>query len=140
MEDLGTQRIGKAADRKLGAAVDRLKRHRAISERRTNIDDGPMIALAHPLERGHHAMNLAQIGHGGAARHFLGCQLGDRREDRRHGDIHPNIDRPQVALDLVGRRFDRIGVRHIRGDRQGAPAEAAQLGRRALQPVRIARQ
>jgi hypothetical protein len=69
---------------------------------------------------------------------MLSGQLADRREDGRHRNVHPNVDRTQLALDLIGRRLDSIGVGNVGRDRQCTHAEAAQLGRCMFQPVFVA--
>jgi hypothetical protein len=85
-------------------------------------------------------MDLAQVGDRRAALELLGRQLVHRGEDRRHRDVDPDIDRAELLLHPVGGGIDGLRVGDVRGDRQGADAEAAEFRGRVLQAVRVARQ
>jgi hypothetical protein len=60
--------------------------------------------------------------HGAEVHHlpaeFVGRDLADRREDRRHRVVDPDVDGPEIALDALGRALHPLGVRHVRGNRQ----------------------
>src|SRR5271168_4439383 len=83
---------------RLSCTIGRLQRDRAVRQRRPDIDDRAAIAIAHTPQRRHRAMHLPEISDPGGAQHFLGRQRGDRRESRRHGIVHPNVDRSQHLL------------------------------------------
>lgn len=85
-------------------------------------------------------MHLAKISDGGAALELLGGEFVDGREDGRHGDVYPDIDRSQFVLHPIGGLFDGLRVCHISRDRQSPHTEAPQFGGRAFKPVRVARQ
>ena len=140
VDDLRAQRIGEAADRGLRAAVDRLQRNGAVGQCRADVDDGAAVAHAHPAQRRHRAVHLAEVGHRGATLELLGRELADRGEHRGHGDIHPDVDRAQLVLHSGGGGLDRLVIGDVGGDRQCAHAVGlAQFGRCPLQPLGVAR-
>jgi hypothetical protein len=84
------------------------------------------------------AVDLSQIGHSSPALKLLSYELVHRGEDGRHRHIHPNIDRPKLALDAL--RGGRFRVRDIGRNRQGSHAEGPQFLRRMLKTGHISRQ
>ena len=138
VQDLRAQAVGEAAYRRLGAAIHRLQRHRAVGQRGAHVDDGAAAAAAHALECRHGAVHGAEIGHGGAALDLVRRQLGDRAEDGRHRVVDPHRDGPERLLDRLGGGLHRCRVGHV-GDRHlGTHAEAARLGGGLLQAVPVA--
>ena len=122
VDDLATKAVGKASDRRLGAAIDRLQRHRTIGKRRADVDNGAAIAHAHPLQRRHHAVHLSEISDFRSALDLFRGQFGDGGKYRRHRDIHPDIDRPEFRFGTIGGCLHRSGIGDIGRDRQGAHA------------------
>ena len=70
-------------------------------------------------------MDVAEVGHLRHAAHVGGARLRDGREDRRHGAVDPDVDRPERALDLLGRLLDGVRVGDV--ERTGQPAGAHRL-------------
>ena len=86
-------------------------------------------------------MHLAEIGHPGAALDLRRGELRHRGEHRRHGDVDPHVDRAEFSLDLVSRRLDGVGIRHVRGDRERVDAMGgAEVGGGSSQARGLARQ
>ena len=113
VDQLRAQRVGEAADRVLGAAIGRLQRDRAVGEGRADLHDRALVAWPHPFQRRHRAPDAAEIGHFGGAAIFLRRDLGDRREDRRHRIVDPDVDRAELPLDGSGGAVDRTGIGDI---------------------------
>ena len=141
VDHFGAQRIDEATNRRFAATIDRLEWHRAVGQGRTDADDGAAIALPHPFERRHHAMHLTEIGYRGAALDLFSGQLRDRREDGRHRDIDPDLDRPELGLDVARRCLDSLGIGHVRRDRHRAHAIfRVKLVRSLVEAIRVPRQ
>lgn len=84
-----------SADREHRPAIDRLQRHRAVCQRRADVDDRPSVTRRHPAKRGHRAhAHLAQIRHLRPAPDLRGRPLGHGRAHRRHRHVHPDVARP----------------------------------------------
>ena len=62
VQQLGAQRLGEPVDRVLGAAVGRLQRDAALAERRADLHDRAAVARPHPGQRGHGAVDVAEVG------------------------------------------------------------------------------
>lgn len=77
VEQFRPQRIREAAYRRLGAAVRRLQRDRAISERRSDLHDCSPVPRLHAAQRGHRVPYRAEISDLGRAPEILGCDAGD---------------------------------------------------------------
>src|SRR4051794_12606106 len=127
-----------AADRVLGAAVRGLQRDAAVGEGGADLDDRAAVARAHPLQRGHRAVDLAEVGDLGRAAELLGADLPERRQDRRHRDVDPDVDLAELAGHALGGRLDLLGVGDVRGNRERAAARLADLPRGALERVLVA--
>jgi hypothetical protein len=140
VHELAAQAVGEPADRVLGAAVGGLQRDPAVGQRRADLDDRPVVARDHPLQGGHRAVHLAEVGHLGRAAELLGRDLVDRREDRGHRVVDPHVDRPELGGDAVGGGVDLGRVGDVGGDGQRAPPLAAHLVRRGLEAVLVAGQ
>ena len=119
VDQLTAQRIGEAPDARLGAAVRGLQRDAPIRQRRAHLDNVPAVARQHAPQRGHGPIHLAEVRHLGHATELLGRDLLERREDRRHGVVDPDIDRAELFLDPVRGGLDLVGVGHVRGQHQG---------------------
>jgi hypothetical protein len=85
-------------------------------------------------------VDLPEIGHCRPAAEFLGIDAVERREDRRHRVVDPNIDRAQFLLDPVRRHLDRLGFGHIGDNRKSADVVTAYFCSRCFKPRGIARQ
>ena len=125
VDQFTAERIGEPAHPRLGRAIGALQRDAAISERRADLHDRPAIARLHSLQRRHRAVDRTEISHLRYPpeifrRHFL-----NRGKDANHGVVNPDIDRPQFALDFLGRSLDCGGIRDI--DRQDERAAAGRL-------------
>ena len=94
-------------------ALSGLQRDGTICQRRTYLNDYTPIAGQHPFERSESAVHATEISYFGNSTIFFGCHLFDRRKDRRHGVVDPNIDSAQLPLNLRGCRFDLLGVGDI---------------------------
>ena len=76
VHQLGAQRLGEAVDGVLGAAVGRLQRDGAVAERRADLHDGPAVAGAHAVQRGHRAVHEAEVAHLGDPAELSAADLG----------------------------------------------------------------
>ncbi len=70
-------------------------------------------------------MHLAEIGHFRAALDLGGGKLADRREHGRHRDVDPGVDRAELGLRPIRRRFHGIGIGDIGRHCDRADAVAA---------------
>ncbi len=125
MQELAAERIAKALDGVLRCAIRGLERNPAIRQGGADLNDRAMIARKHALERGECAVNITEVGHFGNALEFLRGHLLDRRKNRSHRHVHPDVDRSESFLHLRGSGFDCIGIGHI--GRQDERATAAGL-------------
>ena len=93
------KRVRKTSDRKFRAAIRGLQRDGAVRQGRAHLYDGPEISPAHPAERRHCAVDIAEIGD-------LGCALilGGR-------DLAEREHRPWSSPRSPTRRWDRARVR-----------------------------
>src|SRR5438270_4358817 len=58
-----------------------------------------------------------------------------RGENRRHRAIDPDVDRAELVLDALGRRFDGIRIGDVERQRQRLPAAFFDLRCCGLQPL-----
>ena len=103
MEQFAPQRIAKTLDGVLGCAIRGLQRNTAIRQRAANLHDDSAITGEHPFERSECAVNVTEVSHLSHALKFRGGHLFDRRKDRRHRIVDPDIDLTEFRFDL-GRR------------------------------------
>ena len=68
------------------------------------------IARLHSFERGEGAVDVAEIADFGHAFEFVRRGVFDESEDAGHGNVDPNVDRPQLAFDAFGRGFHGFGI------------------------------
>ncbi len=138
MDEFAAETVGKPLDRGFRAAIGRLQRHRAVGEGGADIDDGALIAPFHGAQGGHDTVHGAQVSRLGRALEFGRRDIRNRRENRRHRVVHPDIDRAQRGLDGIGGVVDGFGIGHVgRGD-AGANPQRPQFGGGGFQPVAIA--
>ncbi|HEY1943232.1 MAG TPA: hypothetical protein VGH40_14045 [Roseiarcus sp.] len=103
-----------------------------------DVDDRAAIARTHPLQRRHDAVDLAEVSDFGGALELFRRQSADGREDGRHRDIRPDVDRPQFLFDPVGGGLDRLRIGDVSRDCERSHAIALDLLGRGLQTTRIA--
>ena len=106
VKQLGAERLEEALDCVLCAAVGRLQRNPAVGKCGADEDDRAAIPRAHPTDGGHRAPNRAEIGHLGRTPVLVRLDFVQRREDRRHRIVDPDVDRPELGLGTVGSRVD----------------------------------
>ncbi len=58
-------------------------------------------------ERRHRPVHEAEVVDGGHPFELFGLEVRERREDRRHRVVDPDVDRPELELDAVGGGFER---------------------------------
>ena len=73
-------------------------------------------------------------------RYSSGLIAVEGREDRRHRAVDPDVDRPELALDRLGRGLDRVRVGHVGREGERPAARRLDLARRRLEPVAPPRQ
>ncbi|MNC34190.1 hypothetical protein D3C75_826140 [compost metagenome] len=139
VHQLGTQRIRKAADRRLGPAVGRLQRNGAIGQRRSHLNNHPAIPGRHQRQRGASAVDAAKIGD---VRHPAKLVVGQRVkrcQHRAHRIVDPHIDLPQ----LLGQGACRLGqcpaIRHVDAHCLAVDAVLQHLRPRLFKAIVIAR-
>ncbi len=135
---LGPHGVREAADRVLRAAVGRLERNRLVGQRRSDLNQHAAVARPHPLQRGVCAVHGAEISVGRDFGEVRGRHLREAAEHGRHRIVDPDVDRSDVALDLVGRGLDRLGVAHV--DDASERTVLRELGGRPLDALLVARQ
>jgi hypothetical protein len=72
-------------------------------------------------------VNDAEVRHFRRAAEFPRLDLPERREDGRHRDVEPRVDRPEIGLGVVGGLLDRGGVGDVGGKRERAAAACLDL-------------
>ena len=70
----------------------------AVGERGADLNDRPAVARSHTPERRHRPPDRAEVRDLGRAAELVGLDLRDRREDRRHRVVDPDVDRPELLL------------------------------------------
>ena len=63
VQQLAAQRLVEPLDGVLGAAVRGLQRDAAVGQRRADLHDRAAVARPHPPQRGHRAVDVAEVGH-----------------------------------------------------------------------------
>ena len=99
----------------LGRAIGCLQWNSPIRQRAADLHNYPAITRQHPFQGGERPINATQIGHFSHAPKFLGRHFLDRRKDRSHRIVDPNVDLAQIGFDLCGRRFHTISVPNVHG-------------------------
>jgi hypothetical protein len=87
----------------LGCAIRGLQRNAAIRQRAANLHDDTAIAREHPFQRGECAVNVAKVSDFSHTPEFFRRHLLNRRKNRRHRVVDPDIDLTEFRFDL-GRR------------------------------------
>ena len=100
VEQLGAQRLVEPLGRVLGAAVGALQGDAPVGQRRADLDDRAAVAREHPAQGGAGAVHEAEVGHLGDPLELLGLDVDEPGEHRREGDVHPDVDLPELLLDL----------------------------------------
>ena len=126
--------VGEAPQRVLGSAIGGLERNGAVGQRRADLHDRSPIPQAHALQSRHRAMHRPQVCDLGGALKLIRLDVPDSREDRGHGVVYPDFDRPQLGFDPRSRRFDLTGVCDVNRDHQGTASLTLDLPGRRLQP------
>jgi hypothetical protein len=126
-DQLGAERVGKAADRMFGAAIGRLQRNAAIGERRAHLDDPPRFPRAHRFQRRHRAVDKAEVADLGHSADLGRAHVDDAREHRLHRVVDPNVDRPEPLLEPRGGGEQGVGVGDVDRLGRGLGAEGLEL-------------
>lgn len=84
-------------------------------------------------------MNVPEVGDLGHAAKLCRAHLLDRRVDRHHGVVDPDVDRAELRLDARGGCFDGVGVGDVQRKHQRASAERLDLEGRLLEALAAAR-
>src|SRR6201994_1085993 len=103
----------------LGPAVGSLQRDTAVGQGRADVDDGAGVAGPHPVQRGHRAVDVAQVADLGDPLVLGGRDVLELGEDRGEGHVDPHVDGAEGLLGLFGGRFDLVRVGGVGGNRQG---------------------
>jgi hypothetical protein len=82
-----------------------------------------MVPRPHALERGHGAVDEAQIGDLRDPFEVVRAELVEWREDGGHRVVYPDINRPERILGALGRVFGRSRVGHVARYRHGLAPE-----------------
>ena len=133
MQQLGPYAVGESANGKLGATVGGLQGDRPVRERGPHLHDGPTVTGKHPVHRRHGAVHGAEVGHLGGATIFLGTDVGELSEDRRHRVIDPHVDWSERGFGFLSRGLDRFGIRDVGGDCQSPAAHPLDFTGRVLE-------
>jgi hypothetical protein len=80
---------------------------------RADLHDGPASTRAHACQGGLRAPDGTVIDHVRHASQVRGSLLGDAAIKHHRGIVDPNIDRPQLLLDLRRRCLDGLGIGYI---------------------------
>ena len=89
----------------------------------------------HPDEGGLSAPDLAEKCDFDGAAEVLGPGVGRRREHCRHGVVHPDLDRPELLLDLVSRGVDLFELSDVHRDNQGPAPFLGDLSGRSCESI-----
>ena len=131
VQQLAPDRLGEPVDGVLGAAVGGLQRDRPVAEGGADLDDRAAVPWPHPRKRDHRAVHEPQVADLGDPPELIRLDLPERREDRGERHVHPDVDRAEPVLRLLGRPLDGVEVGHVGRDGQRAAARALhRVGRR----------
>ena len=117
----------------LARAVGGLERDAAVGQRAADLDDVAAVAREHALERGQRAVDVAEIADLGHALELGGGHVAHEGEDAGHGDVDPDVDRAQLALDPLRGGLHPVGIGHVAGDDDRLAAQRFDVALRALQ-------
>jgi hypothetical protein len=134
MQQFGTEGIGEAADRELGAAIRRLKGDGPVGKRRADLHDRAPVSGNHALQCRHRAVDGSQVGDLCRPPELLDGDLGERSEDGGHGIVDPYVDRPESLFDGIRCCFDLLGAGDIGRYDESLSTACFHLGRRRVQP------
>ena len=140
MQKLATHGVGETTKAVLGAAVRRLKRNRAIRQRRAYLHDDAAVARSHSAKSGHGPPHRSKVGHLCGASKLDRRDIRNRGEDCGHRIIDPNIDRTELSFDLVGGALDRFRIGDIGRQCERRSASGLDVFNRRNQPSPPARQ
>jgi hypothetical protein len=74
-------------------------------------------------------MDTAKVSDFSDAADFISLELMDRREDRRHRIIDPDIQRPERSFHLFDGGVDGGRIGNIKGKDQSVPTESFHLAK-----------
>ena len=123
----------------LGRAIGGLQWNTAICQGAANLHNRPAITRQHPFQRSKRPIDTAQISHFSHAPKFLGRHLLDRRKNRRHRVVDPDIDLAQIGFDLCSCRFDAIGIPNIHRKNERFASQFFGFFLRAFQAIKATR-
>src|SRR5207249_4618874 len=106
----------------LGRAISRLEWNASIGQSRADLDNRAAIARQHALQSRESAIHNTEIGDFGDPFVLLWFHLLDRRKDRGHSIVYPNVDRSQLRFDRVSCSFDSCRDRHVSWNDEGRSA------------------
>src|SRR5205814_9351010 len=113
MPKFAPQRVRKSPHSVFCRAIGRLQRNSSMGQGRTDLHNHATIARRHSFERGKSAVNAAEKGHFRDTTKFFRRHFLDRRKNRGHGVVDPDVYLAKLPLDLRRRRFHLIGIGNI---------------------------
>ena len=95
VQQFAAQRLVETLDGVFGAAVRGLQRDAAVGQRGADLHDRAPVAGLHVLQRGHGAVDVAEVADLGHAPVLVGGDLVERGEHGGERDVDPHVDRAE---------------------------------------------
>jgi hypothetical protein len=116
-----------------------LQRNATISQRAADLNDDAAIARLHAPQRRKRAVNGAEISDIGDTFVLFRLHFFDRRKDRNHRVVYPDVDWPETLFDRDGRGFHGGGIGHIARQHERFASERLDVPRRAFEAIHATR-
>ena len=133
--ELRPQGVGKTPDRELRGAVGRLKRDGAVAQCRADLNNSAPVTRAHVLERRQRPVHLPEVSDLGHAAELVRPNRVNRRKDRRHRVVDPDVNGPEFRFDALRRGLHCGRIGHVGRDCNRIHPELPSLSRGAFQTV-----
>ena len=135
VNEFRSQRVGESCDGMFRAAVRRLKWDGPVGQSRSHLNDGSAVVWIHTLYGGHGSINGAEIGDFGRPLEFVRGDFLERRKNRGHGVVYPDVDRAELLLDGLCSGLDFFVAGYVGRDCERFSAGIFDIGPRAFQAV-----
>jgi hypothetical protein len=84
-------------------------------------------------------VDVTEIGHFGCPSELLRSDLIERRKNRCHGVVDPDINRPELFLDNLCCGVELPGICYIADDHQSTPSGKFDFRFRCFKPMPVTR-
>ena len=118
VDQLGADRVGKATNGELRAAVSGPEVESTDSSARAYLYDRSLVARVHPFQSGQGAIYSPQIGHLRGTLVLFGFDIDKPCENGGHRVIDPDVDRAQFPFGPLGGSLDLPWIRKIYRNRE----------------------